>query len=176
MENEIQAYIKALNNLANNDDGMVFDNKGSEHASAVMGTIFKHAQEYVYIYANDMNGDISKDHYYLDELRGFLERNGKIRIFLDSLSNFDNSELLNPSITLLRNYKNNNAVEVKEVTENFKNEMISIAKKKTLYHFAIADNKMVRIEEDNITHKAPFCSFNHPDYALKLRTIFDSNF
>lgn len=161
-------YIKYIENLVLNNEPIIFQNSSSEHASAVMSSIFKYSKERVRILAGSLCGDVSSDEKYIQELRMFLNRNGKIQILLD-----DFNGKLNPAVANVLSdayFFNPNQVEIrqtdKKVTNSANNQNI---------HFTVGDKKMFRLEEDTVKYFAK-CSFNSPEISSILISSFDALF
>jgi len=168
----LEEYKDALRNLALKNDPFIFDNKGADHAAAVMSLFFEYCTE-VRIYANDMNGDISNKQDYQQALKNFLEKdNSSLKIMFDGEPS-EGSQ----SVQYLKNFSDGRKVQFKTATDTFRSAMKEIAiDRTTLYHFAVGDERMVRLESDNKNHIAPFCSFNHPVSAEMLIKLFDHHF
>jgi len=133
----IKAYKKYIYNLAEKASNEVFLNSSSEHAACVMSNIFRKSQRSVNILAGDLNGGISNNQDYITELKRFLDRNGRVRILLNSYK-----EGSYPTIFyLLNDYIDTDQVEVK-VT----NEKLLLRSKEV--HFTLGDESMIRIEHD----------------------------
>lgn len=158
--------MEAVSKLAESDSPFMFDNKGAGHAAVVLANIFRYSKSEVCIYAKDMNGDISSRDIYKSALTLFLNQdNTKLKILLDEPPKFSNDVK-----KLLHEHSEN--IEVRLANNTFVNEMKSITVNDTLYHFAVGDNKMIRMELDNKTHEA-ICSFNIPDTASLLKSVFE---
>jgi len=121
-----------------------------------------------------MNGDISNFKDYSDGIEKFLSNEtNSLNVILDDMPN-ESSKVLD---LLIEKSKNRPNVKLKIANENFKNSLKNIqVDPNAKLHFTIGDNTMIRIENDEITHEAEFCSFNYPIVASKLANIFDNSF
>lgn len=166
-------YYSAINKLAEDKSEVVFSNKGVEHASIVMSTIFDRAESYVYIYAVDMKGSISNRANYLLSMDNLVKRFIDVRVILDKKpENMDEAFALCKLLTL-RNEKFR--VKLKLATQSFRDKLLTLQEKNDeIYHFAISDDRMIRVEVDNENHLAPFCSFNQPEIVKILHNFIDT--
>ena len=161
----IEEYKIAIERLAKNQSDLVFNNSGIEHAAIVLSNIFKNS-DVVKIYANDMNGEISSQGCYNQSINEFISRGGNLQIVLDNITNISST---------LRSIINKKSAEIKISNNEFRDSLKFISKNNQLNYFAVGDNKMVRIEVDNKSHKA-LCSFNLPDTGKVLSNFFDTRF
>lgn len=169
----IMEYRKALKHLAAKNDSFVFSNRGAQHAAAVMATIFDYAQSYVYIYANDMDGKISNDPEYMSSLQRFLAKDDSVlRIVLDKDPQ-DDPVSKSLAVKYLREI---GVADIRIASDEFKSQLQSMSNDGLLYHFSVADGKMVRLESDNENHVAPYCTFNDPETVNVLEKVFDENY
>jgi hypothetical protein len=164
--NEYREYIR---NLAEQDSDVVFHNAGNKHAALVMGTMFEFANDNVKIFAGNFSGDVSNLEDYRVGLEKYLCKGKKLQILLqEEKLNGDKEPNL---FQLLRLYYivNPEQIEIRKhpskVMQSEGNEI----------HFATADNKMYRLEDDIVSFTATG-SFNDTETAKKLNTIFDKIF
>lgn len=161
-------YAKYIQNLAQNDESIIFQNSSSEHASIVMSTIFKYSNENIRILAGNLNGEVSSSENYNKELQSFLNRNGKIRILLDDYNKNINPQTL--KILSEAYYYNPELVEIR-----LSPIKIIGAKTKKNLHFCIGDKKMFRLELDTKKYIAN-CSLNSVEISGLLIDSFDMLF
>lgn len=165
-ERKLKKYRKAIANLADREGQYIFPNSSANHAMVVMCNIFRTAKEYVYVFAGDLNGDVSKDEY-IDELVRFMNR--------------DNVELI---VVLERKPQGkSDAVEaiLKFRRENpTKKIKIGLAKDSECSlklfngqhrHFTISDDRMFRLELIPTKYIAQG-SFNRPEIVGELKNKF----
>jgi|GEM_PF-2169553 len=166
---EIEDFKKAVKTLAESNNDFVFNHKGRNQGSYVLGTIFKHAEDYVKMFVGDFNGAISDNEYYLDNLERFLNRGGKIRVLIQDIRTVPPK-----AYKLISRYKGIKKDDQEKVIIERINEkvMLEWENEKTEMHFAIADDKMFRIEYDINKYKG-VASFNSPDVVEKLNKKFN---
>jgi len=159
-------YKKHIENLARNEESLVFKNSSARHASMVLSSIFGHSTEYLRIFAGTLNGEVQNEEY-ITQMHLYLKGNGKLKILLDNYTQI-NTELL--ELFKKYNYLNPDLVELKQTTQY-------IIDKETneRLHFTVGDSKMYRIEND-ITTRTATCSFNYPTLSVNLEKIFDKMF
>lgn len=170
-------YYETMHTLAQDSSNMPFDNSGVEHAVAVMSALFKNSKERVCIYASTFDGTISNYEEYFNEFVSALKRNVKIYILFDS-NPYASGD---PSSAVLKYIKNGNdiikdRVFIKTANADFKDKVMGKTVNSEEIHFAFGDERMVRIENDNIGHKAPYCNFNDTAITNVLSKLFDEGF
>jgi hypothetical protein len=166
---EEKKYRKAIEQLAKDGSTLLFNNTGVEHASAVVSTILKTAQKEVLIYAQNMNGDISKNGDYISSLSKFLVFGKTMKVLVDNIP-----ETESEAFSLLKVFSSfNDGVSIRIANQEFKDNLTT--EYKLPYHFCVGDDRMIRIETDPSMHKA-ICSFNNVNHATKLKGIFNSHF
>lgn len=167
----LEEYKKYILDTANNGTYSVFYNSSKEHASIVMGTIFKSSQNNVRIWAGKLNGEVSSDDYYISELKNFLERGGKVKIILDESSNEINPKLKN--ILALYRFLNPESIEIK--TTAVRVGLTSDDEAYKHVHFTVGDDRMYRLElfPDKYTAKG---NFNDKKTSSDFIRVFDDVF
>jgi len=163
-------YRNAVEILASSKDKMRFDNKGQEHAASVIEMMFKYYDE-VRMYSGNMNADVTDNQYFMQALNHFLNNNKKLYIFLDDIPNEENQS---NALKKILSFENQDNVIVKRASQDFIDELRTIFNGE-VYHFAVADDKAYRVEFDAENYKAS-CSYNKPEKAQILKSIFDNNF
>jgi hypothetical protein len=172
---DIDSYRESIIEWAKERKPIVFPNKGSQHAAIVIGQIFNEAKDIVRIYAKNMNGDISEFQDYRFGIENFLNCNtNRLKVLLDEKPNPESSTLM---FILNKAKQENNNISVKFASSEFRGKLEAIRKNSNdKLHFTIGDNSMVRIETNDETHEAKFCSFNKPSTAQPLAEFFDYYF
>jgi hypothetical protein len=167
---DIQTYREAIKKLAEKQDNLVFLNSGAPHASIVMSTIFKKAQNYVHIFAGNLNGDVSNDKEYLDELGIFLSRKNACLEVITEVEPKPESKAFN----IIKEFKSkgNASIHIYELKNSYPQEFKDKTSK-DIYHFMVADSKMFRLEMDKVNYKA-YCSFNNSEMADSLDNFFET--
>ncbi len=170
----MDSYKTYIENLAENKDGMVFQNASPEHACIVMSTIFKSSEKHLRILAGTLNGKVSNNENpnlkkdYLDSLMKFIEvKKGTLHILLERVdSDFLQSELYSKLNFYSILYPDR--IILKKIDEDYNDS-------DPKFHFTVGDDRMFRFEKDIENHTA-IGSFNNPDSASKLIDFFDFSF
>lgn len=163
--NALFQYEQLIENLASNNESMMYFNSGPDHAAVVFSTIFKYATNEVCILAGDMNGKISSNTKYLTELEKFLKRKGKVKILLEEYKKEKNPKLFD----LLAQYQFFDSDQI--IIKQFDGVVTNTDTKKKI-HFCIADDKIYRVEEDTENYVANG-SFNDDKTVKILNNIFN---
>ncbi|WP_297093994.1 hypothetical protein [uncultured Draconibacterium sp.] len=164
---ELMLYAEYIRELADNNSADIFHNAGAQYASIVFANIFRKAKYHVRIYSKAMNQKVTANKDYLKELRGFLDRGGKLSVMVEDV--IDPQGKLS---TLLGYYPDN--VKIKPNVGQVFNYKDKSGETYPV-HFATADGQMFRVENDVNGHKARG-SFNQVDDSKKLETLFDKVF
>lgn len=166
MKTDLILYSQRIKVMADNFSKDTFLNSSIEHAGIIFSNIFRKAENYVYIFAGDLNGGISSQNQYWYELVKFLSRNDTTKLNI-LLSNYKQGEF--PDLF----YRINEPQFKSKIDIRYTEEPFKIGDKD--YHFCVSDDKMYRFETDIVLYLAQG-SFNSPEIAKKLRSIFESNF
>ncbi len=164
MENYTADILKASRN---SEDRLVF-NKGPEHASVLMSTLFDSAKQTICIYSKMLNNDVTNNDIFLNSFERILSDDTiEVKILLEEQTNNQNI------INLFEQYKNYNneyrIIENNNILKKIKDRMIEVIKKDI--HFTTIDDKAYRIEDDIKYYKA-FASFNGIKLATSLKNFF----
>jgi len=160
-------YKNAIDELANKQSSLSFNNSGPTHASIVISNIFKHTESIMRIYAKNMNGEISKIGDYLEQLQKFLESPKELRILIDELP-YNKSK----AFDLVTNDSKSN-ISIKFASDELRKEIAFWYNPGT--HFITGDSKMFRLEYDSNGHQA-LCGFNNISQVKTLNRMFDKHF
>ena len=81
---DLALYSQRITGMANTFSSETFLNSSIEHAGIIFSNIFRKAEDYIYIYAGDLNGGISSQKQYWYELLKFLgkEKSRHLKILL----------------------------------------------------------------------------------------------
>ena len=172
-KSELEFYRNYVDNLAKEKKDYQFPNSSQKHASIVMSTIFKHAKKQVYIYDDNLNGDIANyEPDFYDNVENFLKNDGELKIVINNEINENTFIYFKLKEFKEKNYK----VELKKPNKNFiKAFLLKNEDKEDWYlYFTSADNRMIRIEKDN-KYKFAFCNFNDSEKSEKLIFKMESN-
>lgn len=159
-EKTISEYKSAVEYMAENNKKLIFANPSARHASIVLSTMIKHTDSNIFIYDQDLRGDvINLNEEFIPNLRNFLNENKEITFILE------NTNLIAQELKDLFTSQN---VKIIEANTNFK----EIVKNKlgNNFYFAVADKHKFRIESSENNRKA-FCSFNNHEYPRILFEI-----
>lgn len=162
----LDEYRSVIENLADNKESMAYANAGPEHAAIVFANIFRTSNTLVNVFAGNMNGGISSSKAYLEQLNGFLERKGKLRIILQEFDRENNKELF----ALLKRYAFFHSDQVKVYRTD---STILNTDTNTPIHFCTGDNTMYRMEQNTSKFFATG-SFNDPKWVSSLKELFAS--
>ena len=181
--NEVGAfYAKVIGEKAILRSTDKFQNSEPIHAAIVMANIFKELRYSLnggdlWIYANNLNGEISKLNNYRHELLSLLQsENINVKVLIDQepdeLSFLDEED---NAFDIFYSFANapNSKVELKIVNDktkvqNLVNEELGFFD----VHFAVSSENMYRLELDSKLHFAE-CCFNDPHTSKKLINIFE---
>lgn len=163
-EENISEYKSAVEYMAENNKKLIFANPSAQHASIVLSTMIKHADANVFIYDQDLSGDvINLNDEFIPNLKNFLDAGKKITFILE------NKHLIAQKLVDVFSDKN---VKIIEADNRFKETVKS--KLGNNFYFAIADKSKFRIESSENNRKA-FCSFNNSEYPEILIEILKEN-
>lgn len=162
--NSREFYEQLICKLADSNDDLIFANDGPVHAAVVFSNIFRKAESSIYMFAGNLNGDVSNDAAYLKALENYLANKlGSFSLILEELPSSESK-----AFRIIKKYKNLSGSNI----DLFKINMKDFEKLKgKLLHFIVADNKMFRFEQDASTYKA-LCSFNSEELAQSLVSNF----
>ncbi len=157
--NEYLNFVESLAQEGGTDQ--IFFNSGPNHAAIVFATMFKYANQEVSMYCGGFSGEVSNDKRYQRELEGFLSRNGHLRILVE------NDHSANPQsqvYSILRKYDSQVKVYLAQGRMTAKNG--------DPLHFALADNRMYRLETGTADYTAEV-NFNNPEKVEILSNYFE---
>lgn len=176
---KLQEFREAVAGLAESKSDFVFRNDDHEHAAIVISNMLKVANKSFVIYDDDLSGDIaekSKDGELYDCLTDFVNRGGLLRIVVDEVSNTENN--IYQHIANLKQQHSDN-VFLSKSNDELRSKVNKFAADSrftdTEINFASGDSCSFRLETVKNERKA-ICSFNKPDIASHLTSIFDSEF
>jgi hypothetical protein len=165
--NEIE-YKEYIRSLASQDKNVVFFNSGPEQAAFVLSTMFEHAKNDVKIYAGNFAGNISSQKNYKDGLQKFLRTGGRLRILLQQ-DKFGSPSKEPEIFELLRFFS---VIKPEQISIKMHPFRVTRGEGTPEMHFAVADDKMYRLEEDIEKFRA-VCNFNDKEVVQKLSKLFD---
>jgi len=139
--------------------------------------MFKHASKEVRMYDHALDGDISeKNCKVVEAMTNFIQDSSRtLRIVIRDDRPYEHANIFKVLSQLSCERTN---LEIRKATPEFKQEMTNIYNKDI--NFAVGDLMSFRMEKvDSDAASSPrgaFCSFNRPDYAKKLASVFDKHF
>lgn len=163
----IQEFKKAVDLLAKKQESYPIKHYGGEQSAIVLGTIFKYSEDVVKMFVGDLKGDVSNHDFYIEQFKNFIVRGGKIKVLIQDDANVQRSKVKE----LLDMYSSMKAsINIIETNRKFVIEENGEEKE---IHFAIGDNKYIRIEDD-IEKYSGVASFNSPEIVKMLDTQFEA--
>lgn len=163
-------YLESVEDLAKEESEVVFFNSNYQHASIVMGTIFKFSKDNIKIFAGNLQYDFCQSDRYITELEKFIKRGNKIQILLDEL---DGDRLPESKISKILLRYMLAFPEKMEIKKSIYSVVDSVTEQKI--HFTTSDDKIYRIENDTVNFTAK-CCFNDEKQAKSLNEVFDDIF
>jgi len=155
-------YRELVEKLVRNNSATRISNGQSAHAAILIETMFKNACSEVRIYSGELNNDVYCGDGVIHSAIEFLKKAGSsLRILLQKDHESSSHKLLNAiesNDDLLGDY------EVRVAVGTYATDDAD--------HFAIMDEKGFRYEIDHDKCNA-IASFNEPETAQKMATIFD---
>ena len=166
MTSQLERYRDVLVSAAKERAETPIFNEGKEHAAILMSVIFDNAENYVDIYCNALNPELSMIDVYYDSLKNCLDRGIKVRLALQS----NEAQIDDGAIALINAKKDNVKILTPEENSRIQQLLGNIN-----VHFAISDERTYRLEYDPANFKAT-SSFNDPLIAKALQKAFNSVF
>ena len=157
------SYAESISYMADNKTKFQVICSGSDHINTVMSNIFRTANYYVCIFANDLSGEIS-DETYLFWLKTFLDKKDtKLEIILGC--DYNSKSIVIPY--LLKQLRNNSKLRDGIKLSRAKEVIDGIEE-----HFVVADNRMY-VKEISWNHVCTG-NFNDEEKSLEFKKLFDS--
>jgi hypothetical protein len=150
-----------LSKAAKDSDNKIIRHSGTEESALAIGTIFKHAENYVKLYVGDFCGEISNHPYYLEHLSEYLEAGKPLDAIVRNLSEAP-SKVFN-KISLYSGFRDDVRYE------QIDHDILFDGKK---IHFIVADDKMYRLEI-NTKDYIGVVNFNDEVVAKRLINKFN---
>ena len=167
---DLDNYRKSIEILAKTESKLIFKNSNSQHASIVLSNLINTSKDNVFIYDNDLSGDIGgHSEELLTSIIEFVKSKRILKIVINELGG--------------ENYFQDRLLELKERFANFLNISIaSEAFKQSIkkqfgvdLNFAVGDKSKFRIEHDANGERKAFCSFNNTEYSKMINQLFENN-
>lgn len=164
---ELRAYKKAVKKMADEQVNFTIANSSKEHATVIMCNIFRTANDYIKIFAEDLHGSVSTNEY-ISELRNFIARSevSTLDVIIEAKPQ-NASNAIRAICNLRREYP-------KRVKIDYANDSNSLlADEERKIHFTFADDRMFRKEID-VKHFIAIADFNNPNEVKILKSKFES--
>lgn len=174
MNDRLLDYENDVKLLAENKSDAYFQNDFPEHTSIVISNILNYSCESVYIYDNDLRGDIVflNNRKLINSLKSHIEARKKLHVVLRSRDNVNNEleEFVREGIEKFpENFK------VKFATEEFQQNIRNVFGQNI--NFTVGDDEKFRVEKFNDDSKRDaFCCFNDKKFSSLLKTTFENKF
>ncbi len=172
---ELKEYREFVESLArgNNGEGVnrTFLNSDKDKALIVLVELFKSAKETIRIFAANLCHDVGSEREYIEALSDFIEKNGSLKILLNS---YNEEDAKNSNLFKRLAYYQSEGKNVVIKRTSIRPYFVGDEKKKEV-HFTVADNKGFRIETD-IDNRTARCNFNCPEEAEGVVKFFDEEF
>lgn len=148
-----EEYRRAVDTLFEFGSDTVIPNGRPEHAAILLGTIFKYAKKYVYLFCQNLRSDVFDNPFLFNQISRAHDRNVSIRILIGGES-IESGEMR-------RFLDNNRSVSIQRFTGTLN----------PASHFAVADDCAFRMESSHENTQAVGCA-NRPNIATQLRDLF----
>jgi hypothetical protein len=164
---ELAEYEDSMRNLADVQDTFDFSNSSAAHASVVMCNIFRTADDYVYIFAEDLAGNVSNERY-VNELKRFMRKDNRttLTVILEAAP-----KRRSAAIKAILECKEHKPGKITIGYANDTQKAQDLLEEGKKMHFTIADDRMYRkeIDTDEFVAKG---SFNNPEQVKFLNEKF----
>lgn len=168
MSNIDIAYKDIVENYACENNPIVFNNKGNEHAAIVLSKIFKYSKEKIRILAHSLEpNDVTNDPEYFQNLKDFTFNVGIVDVLLEQEPEKPSDALKHLMIgSIIQKDKIRIKIAINPVLINNNN-----GETKNV-NFTLGDDHIFRLETDVINRTA-ICSFNNVEMTNRLIDVFD---
>lgn len=164
------SYVALVKKLADEDSDEIFNNSSTDHASVVIGEMFRKGEGNAHIFTGSLNPILYSRDEIVDAIGSFLldERNTLKVLVQDAISPETVSPAYDGALA--------NRISTKYGHHVLSRLTIKIGGPSTRsisYHFASIGGKAFRFEQDKNKHEA-FASFNRPELASRLESMFSN--
>jgi hypothetical protein len=173
IDSNIEEYRNYIEQLAIEGKKLTFSNRGEQHALIAISTIFKYSKKELLIFAGDLCGKVATNQLYINNIEKFLNKNGHIKILLDSYSDASNFKETNNS--LFEIFKYSNFFKPNSIVVKSSKVILKLGENSEQIHFTVGDDAMFRLERDTKTFAATG-SFNDIEFCSILKTNFNDIF
>lgn len=144
MDTSLNAYAHEFEKALKKERPYANYNKDMQHASIIVCMSFRHASKHIRLLSNCLDQSLYGTQWFMDELNGFLKRNGKLEILLETEVPADH-----PVLTRARNEP---SISVKRMPDGFLDEYP--------FNFMLVDDTGFRFESDR-AKPAASVAFNY---------------
>ncbi len=168
-------YIESVQFLADNRINFKFPNSSEKHAAVVLANILRISNK-VYIYDDNLKGDIAFAHpLFEEELMNFCKDKSKELTLIVGTIQGEDQRLLK----FLKKLQNSEKPKIFTYSDAFVNEMNNITTKLNFHertNFAVGNKTSYRIETKGgrYDYEAE-CNLNNPEIAEQLRKAIEKN-
>lgn len=170
---ELNEYQDYLNELAQSQSDVIFNNGDKWHASILMATMFRNTKSYIRMYSTGLRPQLIEMEPYFSVFRTFFE-DQENKVSIDILVETEDSIKNQPFIIVRGAMANKQNIRVRQIRPQDKSSL-----NKTLgferCNLSVFDETKFRLEYDPDGFKA-IASFNQPEWAGKLSDLFDNAF
>ena len=170
----LDKYKKSIEEHINDKKSGSLKNIGKEYALALMQFIFEESKEEIKIFAKGLGGELASDPEYIDSLKQFIERKGKIKVLVES-DNYKNQEGSALNFLINEFKKGNKNIECRLLNNGTPKKIYSHFEIFNSCNFLIGDDEISRIETNPKNFKA-IAHFHNKNRVVKLNEIFDNYF
>jgi hypothetical protein len=175
---DLDSYRKAVRTLAAARSPYLFQNATASHASVVIETILEFSKNEVFIFDDQLSGDISeKSPQFLNTLQQVVSPGANKRVSI--VVERRNAKPSRVEKTLKALYDANPAsISVRLASEEFYGALMETRERLGIdekIHFTVGDDRAFRLEIPPGARTA-YCSFNGPKMAGALRNVFIETF
>jgi hypothetical protein len=166
---DINEYRKYVEKLALAESSEFFDNSSDEHAKVVLACMFKYAKKSISIYCRAMLDRIYGTSEVIDEVSGFIERGGAVRILIEGSESDVPTELLEHG-AFIQSLSSRLTKDKHKYLEFQRAE--DVIRNLNSNHFLVMDSKGLRYELNHDTREAS-AVFNKSDLAESYQRLFN---
>lgn len=162
-------YDQFIKNLVKEESTLTVPNSSESHALSILRAIFANSTSSIYLFSDQLSRRVYNDPQLLSSVTEFLRNKKKLNILVRNQIDGSGDE----QNLFLNTIKDDPSASVKRIGAD--NLLSNDNDGKPFSNFVVSDKKMFRLEVDPVKANA-YCSFNNPDIAQKLSSIFENSF
>ena len=169
MAEQLEKYIKYLDELLKTKSSEIFTNGGAIYASHLMSRLFDNTQRIARVYCKGFREELICQEPYWSSLKCYLNDPNKslqVLVETDEYTSERPIQLLNT----VRMNRGDNTIQIRKIQDHDR-QLIESSLSDHDCNFAVFDDSMFRFEYDPDGFKA-FGSFNDPEKSAVLQQIF----